>query len=74
VKDNSHKEEKPEQNHQKKRQNRQHDASEICPTVAVVKRRTTRAKFVICHKRTLAFLADFDAHKFRIAEKRKNKP
>jgi hypothetical protein len=26
------------------------------------------AKFVVRHKRTLAFLANFDAHKFRIPE------
>ncbi len=72
MKDNSHKEEKPKQNHQKKRQNRQHYAAEICPTVAVVKRRAMRAKFVGCHIRTLTLLADFNAHKSRIAEKHEN--
>lgn len=66
----SEKEEKPEQNHQKQRNNRDEQAAEICPRILIpcVRLGAIGTLSFACQKRALASGANFDCHAFRISK------
>jgi hypothetical protein len=68
----SHKKEKPEQNHQKQRNNRDEQTAQICPRFLIpgVWFGTMRAFAFACQKRALASLANLDFHAVRISKNR----
>jgi hypothetical protein len=64
------KKEKPEQHHQKQRDNRDEQAAEIGPRFLIPRVRfgTMRTLSFACQKRTLASGANFDFHRLRISK------